>query len=487
MTALTAGARAAVMAPDAAPVSGNLVAWYTDPANLYNAATGVWTDSSGQTNDTSTPGSDGPLGLATGQAISDGGLLSGKTIDYAQSTSSADTIGAQLNNGTPLGQFTVIALMDYGAANSNNRVGFGSYRQGDTADNFNLAGDGSIRKDNGSVGGGGSVPNEFLVRAVSFSGGTYDDYYIRAGGTTVNKSGGSFGTTEPSTDDFYMGDLRSNRSGDRFAQVAVYDTNLGRTTIEDISDWMALKPNGTGGPVVPGPAAFRTLNTANVIEDPSNNATFAVEVDGADIRIFDNNPGGGAARLSTETISADSNQILNYQVDFVHTSENTSGTGNMEFLRIGDGANDFAIVAINRSGGTDRFGTSNGGNTNLANPFDLIEGAEYGVSIFLNNSGQGLGYTDPLGEVQFLADDMYDVWFGPASGALGLLGDGIAAVGGASVGDLDTVKYQMRSVNAIQFETVWSPASTPVIPEPVALLIWSLLVGLGVGLGWRRR
>jgi hypothetical protein len=26
-----------------------------------------------------------------------------------------------------------------------------------------------------------------------------------------------------------------------------------------------------------------------------------------------------------------------------------------------------------------------------------------------------------------------------------------------------------------------------VIPEPAALLIWSLLAGLGAGLGWRRR
>jgi len=485
MLAVSPAAYAAI-APDDPSVSGNLVAWYTDPASLYNTFTGVWTDSSNKGNHTSLAGSDAALEFRLSQSVSDGGLLNGKTIDYIESNGSADTIGAQLNGGAALGQFTIIALMDYAGTSGYDRVGFGSYRQGDTADNFNLAADGTIRKDNGFIGGGGNAPNEFFIRAASFNSGTYDDYYIRAGGTTVNQSGGSFGAPAPSTDDFYMGDLRSNVNGDRFAQVAVYDTNLGQTTIEDISDWMAENPNGIRGPVVPGPILVQTLNTANVAEDPNNNANYAVEVDGADVRVYDRVNGGGAARTSSESITDAAAQVSNYRVNFVHTSPNTGGGGNMEFLEIGDGPDDFAILAINRSGGTDRFGTSNGGNTNISNFTNLVEGTEYGVSVFMNNSGQGLGYTDPLGGVRFLAHGLYDVWFGPTSGALSLLADGITAADGAAVGDLGTVKYRMRGVDTIQFETVWSPVSL-VIPEPSTLVVWSLLAGLGIGLGWRRR
>ena len=256
---LSAVAGAAAIPPNDASVSANLIAWYTDPANLYTAATGVWIDSSGKGNDTAKAGSDVGLELRTAQAVADGGLLNGQTIDYVESDDNNDSISAQLNGGTPLGQFTIIALMNYAGTNPYDRVGFGSYRQGDSADNFNMAADGSIRKDNGNVGGSGPVPAEFFIRTASFNSGTFNDYYIRAGGTTVNKSSGSFGAAAPSTDDFYMGDLRDNRSGDRFAQVAVYDTNLTRVTIEEISAWMARNPNAIPEPATLALAAIGLL------------------------------------------------------------------------------------------------------------------------------------------------------------------------------------------------------------------------------------
>jgi len=245
--------------PNDPSLPGNLVGWYSDPKNLYNATTGVWTDISGKGNDTSPPGTDVALGLQTDQTIADGGLLNGQTIDYVESDGDSDTIGAQLNSGTPLGQFTIIALMDYASTSSNDRVGFGFYPT-DSADNFHLAGDGSIRKDNGNIAGSGPVPaSEFFIRTASFNSGTYNDYYIQATGTTVNKSGGSFGATTPSTDSFYMGDVRTATSGDRFAQVVVYDTNLSQVEIENIARWMAENPNGVPEPSTFALAAFGLL------------------------------------------------------------------------------------------------------------------------------------------------------------------------------------------------------------------------------------
>jgi len=41
--------------------------------------------------------------------------------------------------------------------------------------------------------------------------------------------------------------------------------------------------------------------------------------------------------------------------------------------------------------------------------------------------------------------------------------------------------------HAIPYTEVYIRLQDPVIPEPTTLLIWSLLAGLGVGLGWRRR
>ena len=61
------------------------------------------------------------------------------------------------------------------------------------------------------------------------------------------------------------------------------------------------------------------------------------------------------------------------------------------------------------------------------------------------------------------------------------VGDYITSIGGDGSG-----YWQGYLSNTLNGRLV-KPAAIEVIPEPTTLLIWSLLAGLGMGLGWRRR
>ena len=261
--AALSGSDAALLAPNDPSIAANLIGWFTDPGSTYNPGTGVWTDLSGNGNDTAPKAANNPLNLVTGQTIADGGMLDGQTIDYVESDSTPDLISTTLNGGVAPGQFSIVALIDYGSTGNLDRpLGFGSQPNGQAADNFNLAGDGSIRKDNGSVAGSSAVPSAaFFVRADTFNTGTFSDFYITgaaAGTTAININGGSFGAATPGTDEFYFGDLRSNFQNHRFAQVAIFDTNLSQTQIEDVAEFMAANPNFNPIPE-PGAAVFALL------------------------------------------------------------------------------------------------------------------------------------------------------------------------------------------------------------------------------------
>ena len=73
-------------------------------------------------------------------------------------------------------------------------------------------------------------------------------------------------------------------------------------------------------------------------------------------------------------------------------------------------------------------------------------------------------FTDPFGWINFL-DTSANRILGPGS-----VGFRVYGAGGITNG---AVNYDNFTVRAI--------------PEPAALLVWSLLAGLGIGLGWRRR
>ena len=204
-------------------------------------------------------------------------------------------------------------------------------------------------------------------------------------------------------------------------------------------------------------AVVQSLDTSNASEDRANNQSHAVSVNGASINVFDVTE-DGADRTTTQSISEPGDNILNYRVLLLHTSTDTDGSGNMFFLEIGDGLNSFARLSINRNLGTDRLGRSDGSPTQISNPQTLTSGTEYEVSLFMNNTGGSLEYSDPLGNTQTLEDDTYDIWFGPTNGDLSLIQDGQTAEN-ASISNLNTVHYRMRSVAKIQYDSLWSPIS----------------------------
>jgi hypothetical protein len=111
-------------------------------------------------------------------------------------------------------------------------AGISSVRDGSTANNLNLAHDGSIRKDNGSIAGATPPDGELYIRIVRMSptGGLQQWHHLNDGpGLILTTANGTAYTTADG--DFFLGDLRTDAdflTGDGFAiaQVLVYNTAL---------------------------------------------------------------------------------------------------------------------------------------------------------------------------------------------------------------------------------------------------------------------
>ncbi|QNN24506.1 LamG domain-containing protein [Planctomycetales bacterium ZRK34] len=217
-------ASADIVLPNDASLSSNLQLWLRgdDLTALYAGGDSIatWVDASGQGHDAvalanSTDGAQPtPSPVTLDQptfAIADVPALGiGSSSDVLMSA-------GNLFGATPT-EFTIITV--YETADSNNRpVGFGSYREGTTANNFNLAADGTIRKDNGFVAGPDD-PSTFYTRSVVQDATTLTQYYN--GVQNINTSAQTV-----STDQFYLGDIRQNVNAiQQIAEVIVYDRAL---------------------------------------------------------------------------------------------------------------------------------------------------------------------------------------------------------------------------------------------------------------------
>jgi len=268
--ALSSTAGAATIQPNDPSVSGNLIGWYSDPANNYSATTGVWSDSSGNENDTETNFSQqnggaitfGPLGLST--STPSNGLFAGETLDVVLSDSDNDLLRTPaLNSGSGFSQLTIIAVLKYSNTGEPNRpVGIGSSNEQNgsstTTPRLNPAGDGSVRFDNGNVTGS-SVPTHYFIRGTVLDGDGSSNAALRdfffddsgLGFSATTNINGSYNDSATGTDVLFIGDVKDNRNGDGLAQVAIYNTALTNQQVSDIAEWMSENPN-----TVPEPSTF---------------------------------------------------------------------------------------------------------------------------------------------------------------------------------------------------------------------------------------
>jgi hypothetical protein len=262
----------ATLAPNDPSISAGLKVWLTDPANRYTAATGVWLDASGNSNDTAIVG---PVGTYEAPSLStatpSAGLFNGQTIDIVDSTIGDETLPdlittPSVNGGTGFSKLTLISLFDYEDAPEKNRpLGIGSNRGGTTAPNLAQAADDTIRRDDGFVDGSVSPPLHFFIRATVLDGNGTDnapmkDIYFDDSGSgftmTYNigssSAWGSYAKVATGNDVLHIGDLHNtDADAGAVAQVALYSTALTDDEIEHVAEWMAANPNG-----IPEPSTF---------------------------------------------------------------------------------------------------------------------------------------------------------------------------------------------------------------------------------------
>jgi hypothetical protein len=135
---------------------------------------------------------------------------------------------AGIFGGSSLTDLTVFFVYRTAATTSSVRpVGFGSYQQGEQANNFNLAVDPSIRKDGGQfiVGHTRSHPrDEFFVRTATMdsSSGGVQEHFDSLPALNVSEA------FTVATDNFYVGDLRTPANPEVFdvAEVIAYERAL---------------------------------------------------------------------------------------------------------------------------------------------------------------------------------------------------------------------------------------------------------------------
>ena len=239
---LFAGAHAQELAPDDATIVENLGAWFRDAANTFDEETGIWTDSSGNDKHAEPVGDVevaslityiGPtLGMTSGGEFSAGEVAS---VHFANDVDDL-LVAADLNEDAGLTDLTIFVVYNVNfltaTPNLTRAVGFGSIAatQANAGNHFNLAGDPSIRKDNGQLGSGaysGIFPAETtIIRTARMSATAVDEWFNTDGTLTnvLNLAGSSYTT---SSDDFFLGDLRAGATSiPGFSATALADIDI---------------------------------------------------------------------------------------------------------------------------------------------------------------------------------------------------------------------------------------------------------------------
>lgn len=273
LSSLLGGANAQELAPDDASIVDSLGVWFRDAATTFDPETGIWADSSGNDNHAEPVGEVNVAGLVTfvGPTLGmiSGGAFSAEEVSSVHFTNDVDDllVAPDLNMDAGLTDLTIFVVYNanFLASNPNltRAVGFGSISatQENAGNHFNLAGDPSIRKDNGQLGAGGyseAFPVETtFIRTARMSTTAVDEWFNIDG--TLNKvithSGVSYTT---SSDDFFLGDLRCGttstpgfpataRSDFDIVQTIGYTAALTDEQIAGVNEWLANNI-GSGAP-----------------------------------------------------------------------------------------------------------------------------------------------------------------------------------------------------------------------------------------------
>ncbi len=207
----------------------------------------------------------------------------------------------------------------------------------------------------------------------------------------------------------------------------------------------------------------------------------AVGFDPSDTSLPDNWQGG--IDLSGYGLTSDTGDAFTISID--DTNQSGADQGQIDWRDRGDGSSD-SLVRIGED-----FVKNNSGIVRVTLdglPAGLYEATSY-------------HYDPDYGQAESIA---IHVDAGSGFSDTGVVGD--SSPGGGGVGAITTAKMVASSATfdfladgvnpvvivfdataALDTEVPVSGLNLTVIPEPATLLIWSLLAGLGVSLGWRRR
>ncbi len=315
LSSLLGGAQAQELAPDDAAIAGNLGAWFRDAANTFDGETGIWADSSGNDNHAEPVGEvnvGGPITfIGPTLGMISGGAFSGEDVAAVHFANDFDDllIAADLNGDAGLTDLTIFVVYNanFLAANPNltRAVGFGSISatQANAGNHFNLAGDPSIRKDNGQLGSGTYseiFPGETtIIRTARMSTTAVDEWFNTEGTMekVLNLTGVSYTT---SSDDFFLGDLRCGatstpgfpataRADFDIIQTIVYTTALTDEQIAGVNEWLGNNIGSAapgGGLAITGIEFDATAGSATVTWTSKPGRTYSVDVS-SDLEIWE--------------------------------------------------------------------------------------------------------------------------------------------------------------------------------------------------------
>ncbi len=259
--ALAGVAQGVTLVPDDSSVKDNLCLWLRCPDVNFDPATGIWTDVSGKGNNAEPVGEVAAFNVTYLLPTLSFGSNS-SVFEHVFSTvkfeRDADELlrAANFNNGEGLSELTIFAVYRVSNIEQTNSgmtrpVGIGSLpgEGANLGDNFDLAIDVTIRKDNGYVDGATAEhpEDQFFIRVSRMNAGGIDQWFNTDGTLEqVHSGGGPVYTT--STDNFYLGDLRAGnsptsgsgiaRTDIEIAEVVVYNTSLTEADLIGISEWL---------------------------------------------------------------------------------------------------------------------------------------------------------------------------------------------------------------------------------------------------------